>query len=259
MTANEVLLDRTIGHQVDLQHYANGVVQRLIATLNRTDADLFAQLTQALERLPAESFTVERLESMLSSVRMLNAHAYQIIDRELTTELRALTAYEAGFQASLFEAAIPAQILANVGLAQVVPELVYAAALARPFQGRLLREWAQSIEADRMARIRDAVRMGYVEQQTTSQIVQRVRGTRAKGYSDGIIEIDRRNAEAVVRTALSHTAAFTRDRFFGSNSDLIKAVQWVSTLDTRTSALCRVRDGLKYTTDAHKPIGHSVP
>ena len=100
MTANEVLLDRTIGHQVDLQHYANGVVQRLIATLNRTDADLFAQLTQALERLPAESFTVERLESMLSSVRMLNAHAYQIIDRELTTELRALTAYEAGFQAS---------------------------------------------------------------------------------------------------------------------------------------------------------------
>jgi hypothetical protein len=132
--------------------------------------------------------------------------------------------------------------------------------MARPFQGRLLKEWAQSIEADRMTRIRDAVRMGYVENQTTSQIVQRIRGTRAQGYSDGIIEIDRRHAEAVVRTALSHTAGFTRDRFMKANGDLIKAVVWTATLDSRTSEGCRLRDGLEYTADdAHKPIGHAVP
>jgi hypothetical protein len=236
------------------------VVARLIAILNRTDPDLFGQLTSALETLPAESFTVERLEQLLYSVRSLNVQAYNQVERELSTELRNFVEYETDYQYQLFRSAIPAQVIAQVDVATVAVEQVYAAAMARPFQGRLLKEWAQSIEADRMTRIRDAVRMGYVENQTTSQIVQRIRGTRAQGYSDGIIEIDRRHAEAVVRTALSHTAGFTRDRFMKANGDLIKAVVWTATLDSRTSEGCRLRDGLEYTADdAHKPIGHAVP
>lgn len=258
-TVNEQLLDAEIGHQVDLQRYSNGVVRRIIGLLNRVDPDLFAQLGAALERLPADSFTVDRLESQLFSVRQLNLQAYQQIDRQLTDELQDLAAYEATFQQQAFEAAIPAQIQARLAIAPVPAEQAYSAALSQPFRGRLLREWASSMDADRMARIRDAVRIGYVEQQTIAQIVKRIRGTKALGYSDGIIEVDRRNAEAVVRTAISHTAGFTRDRFYSANADLVKAVQWVSTLDSRTSEPCRVRDGLKYTTDQHKPIGHTVP
>lgn len=258
-TVNELLLDGQIGHQVDLQRYSNGVVRRVLALLNRTDADLFAQLTAALERLPAETFTVERLEALLFSVRSVNAQAYQQIDRELTAELAQLSEYEAGFQQRLFESAIPAQVQARVAIVPVNVQAVYAAAYSQPFQGRLLKEWAASLEASRAARIRDAIRIGYVEQQTVSQIVQRVRGTRARGYSDGIIEIDRRNAESMVRTAVSHIAGFTRDRFFEENDDLIKAQVWVSTLDSRTSEPCRVRDGKEYTPKTHKPIGHGIP
>lgn len=258
-SVNEQLRDADIGHQVDLHQYANGVVQKMLALLNRVDSDLFAQLSAALERLPAESFTVERLEQLLASVRALNAQAYATVADELGAELRGLANYEAGYQYSLFRTAIPAQVVLQLDIATVAMEQVYAAAMARPFQGRLMKEWASTIEAGRMARIRDAVRIGYVENQPISEIVKRVRGTKAKGYSDGIIEIDRRHAEAVVRTAISHTAAFTRDRFLKANNDLIKAVVWTSTLDSRTSEGCRLRDGLKYTPDEHKPVGHKVP
>ena len=44
MTVNEQLLDADIGHQVNLHQYANGVVQRISALLNRVDADLFCLL-----------------------------------------------------------------------------------------------------------------------------------------------------------------------------------------------------------------------
>jgi len=168
-----------------------------------------------------------------------------------------LVEYEAGFQAQLFESTIPPQV--RFTFTRVAVDQVYGAAMARPFQGRLLKEWSQSIEADRMAKIRDAVRIGIVEGQTTQQIVQRVRGTRAKGYSDGIIEISRRNAEAVVRTAVSHVAGVTRDKFYEGNADLIKAVVWSATLDGRTSDACRIRDSKRYHPVTHKPIGHSVP
>lgn len=257
---NEQLRDELIGHQVDLSRYSNDVVRRMLAILNKVDADLAAQLLAALEKMPAESFTVERLEQLLASVKALNSQAYAELARQLGEELRGFTEYEAGYQFQLFRTLIPAQIIAQVDIATVVAEQVYSAAMARPFQGRILKEWAQSIEQGRMTRIRDAVRVGYVENESISQIVKRIRGTRAAGYTDGIIEIDRRHAEAVVRTAISHTAAFTRHRFMKANSDLVKSVKFLATLDSRTSELCRIRDGLEYSADdAHKPIGHRIP
>jgi hypothetical protein len=258
-STNDLLLHEAISHQVDMAHYSNGEIYRLIALLNKVDADLFAQLTIALEQMPEGSFSTDRLESLLISVRSLNKRAYDEMELQLTADMRALTAYEAGYQYQLFASVIPRGIIGQVGIATVNVQQVYAAAMARPFQGRLLKEWAQSLEAGRMLRIRDSIRMGYVEGQTISEIIKRIRGTRAKDYEDGIIEIDRRNAESVVRTAISHTAAYARDQFNKANGDLVKSVQWTSTLDGRTTEICMLRDGKQYTNDTHKPIGHSLP
>lgn len=233
-TANEKLLDEAVHHAIDLQGYSNGVVRRLIALINRVDADLFTQLQLSLDQMDAESFTVQRLEGLLISVRSLNRQLYEQLARELTDDLRGLTGTELAYQKQLFESVLPVQ----VPLAQVAQEQVYAAAMSRPFQGRLLSEWASSIEADRMARIRDSLRIGYVEGKTVPQMVREIRGTKSQGYADGIIEIDRRHAESVVRTAISHTAGVARDNFLAANADLVKAITWAATLDSRTSHTC---------------------
>jgi len=88
--------------------------------------------------------------------------------------------------------------------------------------------------------------------------VSEIRGTRAKGYSDGIIEISRRDAQAVVRTAIAHTSAFAQQQVYDSNEDLIKGYTWSATLDLRTSSPCRARDGKEWSKD-FKPIGHAYP
>jgi SPP1 gp7 family putative phage head morphogenesis protein len=239
---NDKLLDWAVSHQLDLQHYGNGVVQRMLALLNRVDPDLMVQLQEALERIPADSFSVQRLDSLLASVRELNGKAYEQFTAGLGAELKSLTDYEAGYQYQLFDDLLPARI----SIASVAVDQVHAAAMARPFQGRLLKEWAGSLESGRMQRIRDAVRIGFVENQTVAQIVQRIRGSRALGYADGLLQIDRRHAEAVVRTAIQHTANYARDSFYSSNAELIKGLRWVATLDSRTSPICRARDGKVY-------------
>lgn len=254
-TLNELLRDANIGHQVDLNQYANGLVRKVMTLLNRADADLFSHLAAALESLPPESFTVQRLDQQLTAVRQLNATLYDKVLKGLDTDLRELTQHELGFQGNMLETVPPVP----VPLVALAPEAVYAAVLARPFQGRLLSEWADSLGTDSANRLRDAIRIGFVNSESISQMVQRVRGTKALGYSDGIMEISRRNAEAVVRTAVSHTASVARDLLFNANPDLVKAVQWVSTLDGRTSPTCRSRDGKLYTADTHKPIGHTQP
>lgn len=259
MTANERLLDAAIHRAIDTHQYSEGVVRRLVSMLNGADADIFAALTSALERMPADSFTVARLEALLQSVRAMNDAVYARIGGDLAAQMRAFGAAEAAFQVALFGSAIPAEVLARLPLMMVTAEQVYAAVVSRPFQGRLLSEWASSIADDRMRRIREAIRVGYVSNETNAQIMARIRGTRALRYSDGIIEIDRRSLRSVVNTAVSHTAATARGEFYRANMKLIAAEQWVSTLDSRTTHICQARDGKRYTADAHKPIGHDLP
>lgn len=257
-TVNERLLDAEVGHAVNLQQYSAGVVRRIIAILNRTDAQLAAALSQALEQVEPSTFTVDRLEVLLGSVRALNLEAYNAIGRAIPDEMRRLAEYEAIYQRDLFTATIPAGVQAHVPVRAISVEQAYSAALSRPFQGRLLVSWAAAIEPTRMAQIRNTVRDGFLQGKTNSQIVQAVRGTRAKGYSDGIVNRGRVEVEAVVRTAVSHTAAMARDEFYNANEQLIASLSWVSTLDLRTSEMCRIRDGKQYTVD-HKPVGHSIP
>jgi hypothetical protein len=252
---NVWLQSDAIRHAVDLSQYGNGVVQKIIATLNRSDARLFAELMDAIERGgDLSGFSAQRLESMLASVQALNVQAFNAAERELTAELQSFVEYELSYQRQALARAPIA-----LSLATVTVEQVYSAAMNRPFQGVLLKGVWPELSDQRMKLIRRAIAQGFVESKTTDQIVRELRGTRAKGYADGLVNRSRREVQAVVRTALGHFAGVTRDRVMEANSDLIKAVKWLATLDQRTSAMCRIRDSLLYTPDEHKPINHRVP
>lgn len=246
------VMDAMTRHNIDLTRYSNSEVRRIISLLNRTDDVLAQRIAQALDDLPA-SASLTQIEEVLKSVRDLNIAAYDRVAAGTKTAMQDLAPVETVFVRNLYTHAVP-----EVDFAGVTASQARAAALSRPFQGRLLREWAASLEANRMARIRDAVRIGYTSGQTTAQIVQQIRGTKVAKYADGLLEGDRRSVERIVRTALSHTAQSARQDFFEANDDILGNEVWVSTLDGKTSAMCQVRSGLEYTPE-HKPVGHHIP
>lgn len=231
----------------------------MIAVLNRSDARLMAQLSEALLQLEADSFTVERLEGLLVSLRTINAQAYAQVYEALQEPLQGMATAEAQWQASSLRAALPAPVQAVFPVAAVVPEQAYAAAMSRPFQGRLLSGWMAALADDRAALVRNAVRAGYVEGRTASEIIRTIRGSRTANYADGLLERSRRELATIVNTALSHTAQTTRTLSEAANADIVKGVKWSSTLDSRTSPPCRLRDGLQYTPVTHRPVGHKIP
>ena len=206
--------------------------------------------------MSATRFTVQRLDQMLSNVNTLTAQIYNRAAEQLTGDLRSLAASETSYQTRVLDASTPKRVLVSApGVDQV-----FAAATSKPFQGRLLSEWFSSLPVKRGTRLRASIAMGFVEGRTVQEMVTAVRGTRAQGYKDGILQIDRRDAEAVVRTAVAHVAAVARTETYSKNADLMAAEQWLSTLDTRTTPECQLRDRLMYTADEdHDPIGHKVP
>lgn len=254
-SVNELLAGEALRHQVALQKLSNSVVARMIAILNRSDRRMFAELAERLERMDPASFSIERLESMLTSSNALSRQAYAAVERELTAELRAFVDYETSYQHQMLVSHVPVQ----VSVAAVSADAVYAAAVARPFQGVMLRDVWRELDAKKMRQVRQAIAQGFLESKTTDQVIRELRGTRAKGFKDGLIEVSRRDAEAVVRTAMGHMAGFVQDRTTEANADIIKAVRWSATLDLRTSPTCRPRDGKLYEPVSHKPIGHTFP
>ncbi|VEJ54621.1 hypothetical protein [Pragia fontium] len=257
-TINEVLSDEIIAHSLFQSRYGTGVARKMVKLLNESDSELSARLIMALSEVNPNTITVKRLESLLFSVREVNKRVIDAMYMSLTDELMGFAKHEAIYQFNLFDSLLPHPVLQRFPLASITQEQVYAAAITQPFQGRLLRDWAENIEVDRMTRITNTVKNGYLAGDTVEQMARKVRGTKARNYQDGIIEASRRNVTSVVKTAVTHFAAVARNKFADNNRDIIKAKQWLSTLDNRTSHICIIRDRLKYTLDG-KPIGHKIP
>jgi len=236
-TVNETILDLEIRHQIGIQRLSTSVLLKLIPILNKADAEIVAKLSARGATLEG-SFTSKRLEKLLEAIWRINRDAHVILGRELRKELREIAAYEASFQQNLLSRAIPVEI----DIVTPSVEQLEAIVTARPFQGKLLKDWLSELEQGRARRVRDAIRLGMVEGETVDQIVRRIRGTRAQKYRDGIMEIGRRGAEAMVRTAVAHTASVAREKVYEANKNVIAKEMWAATLDTRTCLSCQSLD-----------------
>lgn len=248
-TINEQILESFVSHSVWLERYKTGTVNKIIKLLNKADEDLAAQLEKRLRDIAERGFdigpdTTKRLNEILSGVREQRTGLYKLLYEETRGELNKFATYEASFVSDVIEASIGSA--EKVTMAKPSLSKLKAAVEARPFQGRILKEWFSGLADGDTRRVSDAVRVGMVQGQTLDQIVRRIRGTRAAGFKDGILEVSRREASAVVRTSIGHVANYASEELYAANADIVKGVQWISTLDGRTSAVCRARDGQVY-------------
>lgn len=243
MPVNDELLDRSIRHEVELRRFSAATLRKIVKLLARSGERISREL--AKRNIGDNSFTARRLELLLEAVRTISADAQRQLANTLRTDARDLALHEAGFQVDLFKRTMPV----TFDYIAPSPGQLWAAVNARPFNGRHLREYFRDLDRATFARLRDEIRMGYLEGQTTDQIIRRVK--------DNALLPGKRSAEMVVRTALNHTANVAREQVYKGNEDIIKGIQWVSTLDGRTSAVCQARDGKVYPIDkGPRPPAH---
>lgn len=107
--------------------------------------------------------------------------------------------------------------------------------------GKIIKNWSK----DTINRSINLIRLGYVEGLSVLDIVRSVVGTRSLNYKDGLAEVSRRNAKALIRTVVHHLASQTRFKIFEKSSD-IEQYQWVATLDSRTTIICQSLDLQKF-------------
>ncbi|WP_349043380.1 phage minor head protein [Brucella melitensis] len=261
-TTNTRLMMEAVRHRLYITRYSNGVANKMIALLRKLNVDVSGRLLVALEKdgISAENYTVKRLERIKATIAPTIKQIYRTTWGQLAAELQELAEGEASYQLKMLRQLIPTPIFDFVDLKALPPEQVYAAAMSRPFQGMLLKDIPTVLGDDLTRTIGNAVQQGILQGETYDQITRRVRGTAITKHRDGILATSERHLATVTRSAVSHVAAEARDEIGKANDHLIKAEQWLSTLDGKTSKMCIIRDRLMYKRDKkHTPIGHSVP
>lgn len=116
------------------------------------------------------------------------------------------------------------------------------------FDGRDIRDWWEKQSSDLQFKIETIIRNGNVIGDSQYNISKDVRNQ---------IRISKIHADTLVRTANAAIANDAQEKLIEYNSDLVEAKQHLSTLDSRTTDVCKARDLKKWTLD-NKPIGHKM-
>ena len=219
-------------HQHHLESFANGEVKRFIPFLNRAVKGLREEL------LKTNTVTSQaRIKAKLDFIENLIEAEFNGFTEQLTKNIDLFAVEEAAFAAETMF------IADNVSLVLPSPHQLQAAVNARPFNNRLLKDYLKAFSKEQAAMVRNAVSMGFFEGKTTQEIIREIVGTKSAQFKDGILNVSRTSAERMVRTSLNHTASTARDKLYQDNIDIVPFYEWVSTLDGRTSNICKKLDG----------------
>ena len=224
--------DKISRHAHYLESYYNGEANKVDAFLRRVAKRLRVKLTQT-QTVTSQA----RIKTLLDFTENLVKEELGAFTDGLQEQIELFADSEAQFAAAAikdFEMVIPS------------PQQTAAAVYARPFNNRLLKDYLKDFTKEQAKAVRNAVSMGFYEGATTQQIIRDIVGTKAQNYKNGILNVTRTSAERMVRTALNHTSNVARAKLYDDNSDIVPFYEWVSTLDGRTSPICRSRDGKVY-------------
>jgi SPP1 gp7 family putative phage head morphogenesis protein len=249
-TVNEALRDRAIKHAIALLRYGAGLSDKIVRLLNSADKDILDKVAAGLAAIEERGIamspaSLKRLNKLLEEVRALNGAIYAQLHDVLATELADFGAGEAEFQRKALVAAIGA----DLGTKLPAPALLRAIVEEAPLEGRLLSAWTEGMAEGRIDRIGQAVRLGMVQGKGTDAIVRRIRGSKASAFSDGVLQISRRSAQSIVRTSINHVSNVAAQHTWRANDHVVKAWQFLGTLDSRTTISCAALNGQSF------PIG----
>lgn len=259
LNVNEEIQDRTIRHMVFLERYKISEIRRI---RNKLDREIIPGITENLRRRldsivergsDLGPVTTRRLEQLERELQRLSDRMTRETKALLTIDLDDFTADEMAWQVNAIKDSL------GFDLELIVPSATSVSRITKrtSFAGQTLDRWFETVSRANQRQIMTAVNRGIVEGETTDQIIRRIRGTRRLNYTDGVYQATRRQVETVTRSTVNHASNQARLELFKRNEDILKGLQWTSTLDSRTSSICAGLDGKIFPLDkGPRPPAH---
>lgn len=233
MSALDLSIELTARHNIYVQRFANGLANEFDSFADRLKKEIaFRLLTE-----PTETVTGRKLKTLLKEISLIQDAIYTEYIGDITKQLELFAIDESDFEITSLET------VSQVEFTKPAPDQLWAAVARNPLVfpdqnvTKLLNPFLEDWTEQEKKRVSGIIETGFATGETTDSMARRITG---KGN-----HIDKRtrvNAKNMVRTAVNHTSNQARLKTLEDNDDIVIGYEWVSTLDGRTTAICRALD-----------------
>jgi hypothetical protein len=228
----EVLADQLIARAVDLLRFSAGEKAQIVAILQRMEEELI----QLLQEGDLTEIGRRDKAALLRQAQAVISQYYGEASDEVGRSLASLGELESKATAAGLGAAFYGYVEPSLPTAEFFRRLVDDTLI----QGAPSADWWKRQGGDVAFRFQTAVSQGLAEAETNAAIIKRVREA---------LDVTRRNAAALVQTSVQTVANASRMETFQANTDLVRGVRQLSTLDGKTSLICIGYSGGKWKLD----------
>lgn len=239
-------------HDIDLLRLSAGTstkIQKILAKLRE-------KLVTKIKRVnPGAQITAgaknKYVSALVTSTDKDIDRAYKTIKELTGTENSQLAVVQATIAGDVMNASIGVDLVSGRLSANVLESLAGKALM----EGAPSAEWWALQSDDMKQGFKNQMREGVIAGESIDELARRVKGSRTSGFQDGLLGKFGRKANTLVRSSVLSVANEARLATFQQNSDVIKGVQWTSTLDSRTSEICMALDNQAWTLDRKRMPG----
>ena len=251
----DTLLDSTIRRDAQLQRFGTYLKSEYITPTMQELARDIPKLLVNFEDL--NKFEQKRLVKEVNE--LIQAKMGGMFE-SITYELHQMTETESEFIFDLYDD-FTEMNFADVAGAAAIKAADSAILSLEKGAGRTVGLWAELV-ADNIAGVTkevDAIiRDGFRGGRTLQQMTQELRGTYNRGtkrYMGGILNVKTNQAEALIRTGVSHYSNRAREEFQNKNSKLLPESVFFATLDNRVTLICAALHLTRWkNNDPKKPV-----
>jgi SPP1 gp7 family putative phage head morphogenesis protein len=253
MTVNQKILDMVTGRAVRLQRFTATQKREILAGLQKLFGDLGRELRDLSPiDVMAPSLQQKRLLKLSAIVADLIDQGVKDLRRTHDQALAEIAELEALWFQKAANRAVGVEIvtatLSRQQIRQIVSDTLIEGAPSKEW-------WAKIADSTRQAFV-NTVRAGMAKGLPTDQIVEQLVGS---GAVPGNLAPTQRHVEALVRTSVQTVANQARLDLYAENNDVLKGIQWVATLDNRTTIICMGLHGKVWSLPDYEPVDHDMP
>lgn len=206
----------------------------LLSRLQRRDLDPTAPIRTAFQRA--------RLTRLLNETQGEIATGYRAVAQQQRRSLIDVAQVEHVATTTMLNSAIGVDLLSPSLSPSQLRALVDDTFISGgTSQAATIKDWWGRQAAATQQRFAATIRQGMLQDETIGKLIQRVRGTRAARYQDGIMAISRRDAETLVRTAVMGVYNTAHDTTYREFPEVVQGRMLLVTLDSRTTPICIAR------------------
>jgi len=231
-TTRTFLQNASTRHAIFIGRFAGSQLKEMLPFIERIRRTTLARLSQEnVTELNKRKFT-----ALLKELDGTMAEIYDKMGKKLSKNMKDFADYEADFSARMFTKAT------NTDFTTPASATIEAAVFSRPIEfttgtvsiEAALREFSKKKRKQMINVIKDGVVAG----RTSDEIIRDVNFVNKR--------IQRNHTAALVRTVTNQISTAARQVTLDDNEDIIEGVEWVSTLDGRTTHTCQALDGQKF-------------